>query len=238
MTKIIQSLTAGLVLCVASSITNADLVLDLTPVGSTTVTSGGTVDVQMLLRDTDNSHFGPTAGPGMSAVGLLNGGGKLIQSATGGATASITATAAGADFVNAVPQNALTLQTPGLGGVLAAPAVNFLTGAGIGTGVAHIATFTLQVMGAAGTDVTISSDTLGLNFLGSLPVEGNTTLQTATNLDAILTDFATTPGNFDSVTLTVSAAVIPEPSTIFAALCIVGGVVVARRRRRSVSAEQ
>ena len=82
--------------------------------------------------------------------------------------------------------------------------------------------------------MTVSSDVLGLSTAGGgATVDGNRTLQTLTNLDPILTDFATMPGNFDSITLTVAGAVIPEPSTIFAALFLAGGALVIRRKRRA-----
>lgn len=243
MSTSIKALTLAVIAAAFSSVnvSHADLVLDLVAVGPTTVNSGGTVDIQMLLRDTDGSDFG-----GVTGLGLFNGGGKLIESATTGASAAITATAVGADFGTTVAQGAAELTTPGLGGTLSTitiPAFPMLpVPAGIATGIAHIATYTVAVTGAAGSTVTVSSDTLGLSTVGGgLTVDGNVLFGVAppdNNLDTILTSFAATPGNFDSVTLTVGAAAVPEASTLFcAALLACVGAVYVRRRNRAAAVE-
>lgn len=229
----ISSIAALLLMC--GSAAKADLVLDLVTSGPTTVTSGSTVNMDLILRDTDNSHFGPSTGTG--ALGLLSGGGKLIQSgATGSGAAVVTATTVGADFFMTTPQTA-QLQAPGLGGALSAislfpPPLP----AGISSGVAHIATFAATITGGVGDMVTISADTLGLVApAGPGSVVGNRVFGTSTNLDAVLGSFATpgTGASFGSLTFEVAA--IPEPSTLLVAVLLAcGGGVYWMRRRNSV----
>lgn len=208
----------------SAGIGQADLVLDLQAVTPTSVTSGGTVDVQMILRDTDNSHFGPTAGLGGTSVGLLSGGGKLVESATTGATGNVTGISLGADFPFGTVNSMSALQTPGLASALSS--ISILpppAPAGILTGIAHIATFTVEVTGAVGSTVTIDSDILGLAAGGVGTVDGNV-LFGGPSIDPDVSSFG-------SVTLSVTA--IPEPSSLLLAGVIAGGGFIAVRRRRN-----
>lgn len=206
-----------------SATTQADLVLDLQPVGSTTVASGGTVDVQVILTDTDGSHFGTTSG-----LGLLSGGGKLVEVANGGANVNVTGSVLGADFPMGTPNFANGLVDPGIANVLSS--INLMgvpSPAGIVSGIAHIATFTLEVTGNGGDFITIGSDILGA-ATGGGTVDGNVIFGGG-SIDGDVT--------FDTLTLSVSGAVIPEPSSLLLAGLFAGGGIVAVRRRRRQSAE-
>ncbi|MEZ6132035.1 MAG: PEP-CTERM sorting domain-containing protein [Planctomycetaceae bacterium] len=229
---------AAAALLLFSSTGNADLVLDLATSGPTTVTSGSTVNIDLFLRDTDNSHFGPTAGSGSTALGLGTGGGKLIQSAATGATAAVTGVTVGIDFLNAIPQGVGQLQSPALGGVLS---IAGFPGAGITSGIAHIATFAATITGGVGDTVTISADTLGLNAAGTSPVVGNAlfgVIPPANNLDAALGSFAAPGAGASFGSLTFEVAAVPEPSTLFVgALLACGGAVYAKRRRKSIATD-
>ncbi|APZ96388.1 PEP-CTERM sorting domain-containing protein [Fuerstiella marisgermanici] len=243
----LSNFAAASALLMFSSTAYADLVLDLATSGPTTVTSGSTVNIDLILRDTDNSNFGPIAGPGSTAIGLLTGGGTLIQSAqTGTGAAIVTGATVGADFLqlafngmNSIPTvlDSGQLQSPGLGGVQALA----LLPAGIGTGIAHIATFAATITGGVGDTVTISADTLGLNAAGTLPVVGNQlfgSLPPAGNLDAALGSFAAPGAGASFGSLTFEVAAVPEPSTLFVgALLACGGAVYVKRRRKSIATE-
>ncbi|MCR9202890.1 MAG: PEP-CTERM sorting domain-containing protein [Planctomycetaceae bacterium] len=210
-------------LLASSSTTRADLVLDLQPVGSTTVASGGTVDVQLVLRDTDGSHFGTTSG-----LGLLSGGGKLVEVVDGGANLMVTGSALGADFPLGSPNFANSLVDPGIANVLSS--INLIgvpSPAGIVSGIAHIATFTLEVTGNGGDFITIGSDILGA-ATGGGTIDGNVIFGGG-SIDGDVT--------FDALTLSVSGAVIPEPSSLLLAGLFAGGGIVAIRRRRRQSVE-
>lgn len=229
MTHNIRAALALTVAAILMSPASADLVLDLQATGPTSVASGGSVDVQLILRDTDASHFGPGAGPGMSNIGLLSGGGKLVETATTGAVASVSGTSLGVDFPLGTVDTGNALQVPGLANVLSS--INLLgmppVPAGILTGVAHIATFTVDVTGNAGETVTVGSNVLGLAAGGGGTVDGNV-LFGGGSIDADVTSFG-------SVTLSIAGAVIPEPSSLLmAGLLAGGGIIVARRRRRGI----
>ena len=230
MTHNIRAALALTVAAILMSPASADLVLDLQATGPTSVASGGSVDVQLILRDTDASHFGPGAGPGMSNIGLLSGGGKLVETATTGAVASVSGTSLGVDFPLGTVDTGNALQVPGLANVLSS--INLLAmppvPAGILTGVAHIATFTVDVTGNAGETVTVGSNVLGLAAGGGSTVDGNVLFSGGGSIDGDVTSFG-------SVTLSIAGAVIPEPSSLLmASLLAGGGIIVARRRRRGI----
>ena len=66
---------------------------------------------------------------------------------------------------------------------------------------------------------------------------GNETFTSFTDLDALLMDLGSVPGNFGSVSLMIATAAVPEPSTLFVGCLIVGGGLVWRRRKSTTACE-
>ena len=202
---------------------HADLFLDLRFTDNTTsktVTSGDSVFVDLILRD-------PSDDDGLSLEGLTSGGGLIFQSS---GTASVTSTGAvqGPEFDAPVFQPV----TPGSGVVDSAlvfsPFFPVPIPAGFGLTSITLATFQLTVTGNAGDTAILSADVLDPTHA----LAGNVTFTSFTDLDALLTDLGTTPGNFGGVSLQIAA--VPEPETLlFFCMLFVGGVAVYRRRQQA-----
>ncbi len=210
-------LLLSMIVAATSGTATADLVLDLATGSPTSVVSGSTVFIDLVLIDTDDSHFGPNAGgPGVGR-GLSSGGGQILQSSGTGVATALGPPGPGLDF------DGTNSTSGGLAGALSF--VISSDPAGINNGVAHIATFGVTITGLVGDTVTVTS--------GALPIDGNVVDDGSlfgTSIDAAI-------ANFGSVTFTVTA--VPEPSTW--AFCGLGaaGLVWYRRRqtaRRSARA--
>lgn len=223
-----RTLFLTLIIATTSLTAKADLLLDLEFTDSShmkTVANGDVVLLNLILRDPSDDTF-------ISLEGLGAGGGAIIQTA---GLATLTPVAIGLDPGSAVEgpefdfaDRSGTLVTPRPGivdsvGVL--PPI-FIP-AGLGVTDVLLATFSVIATGADGDKAFLSADVLDPGHL----FVGNETFTTFTDLDLLLTDLATTPGNFGSVELTIAA--VPEPSTIFAGVLIAGGLVWRRRKTAS-----
>jgi len=214
----VSSLITGMLVCLSATCADADLILGLAfddTTTATTVTSGGSVLVDLFLTDTD-------ASTPMSAGGLSSGGGRLLQ--TGGA-AVVTDNLATVVGTNGAPNwFGITSPVPGPGISSALTIAPFLSTVGVGATTIQIARFSLMVTGGVGDTATLTSDVLGGIFTGNVAgiFPGDT------NLDAILTGGG---GTFGSVTVTIEAAAVPEASTLFMAGLLGAGYFYRRRRK-------
>lgn len=223
---------AVLVLTAATS--RADLVLDLRLDDGTrarNVASGSSSFVDLFLVDTD----------GLSSVsdfGLSGGGGKLLASGTAAGAGTLSFANPGFDF--AVDSPVLGLTVPGIASIQAAvdifsPVIAALpTGTGVTSFAGAAATevflarFAVTTTGGVGETLTLTPDRL-VDFNGNADGLG----AALDGLSSFISSSAT-----ESVSLTVSAAVIPEPSTLLVgSLLAFGGVVYWKRRRGSITTE-
>ncbi|MCA9047706.1 MAG: PEP-CTERM sorting domain-containing protein [Planctomycetaceae bacterium] len=210
-----------------SAAADGSLVLDLRLDDDTrarTIASGSSVLVDMFLVDTDGTSS-------MTPFGLSAGGGKVIGTPTGTAAGTGTAFAPGAGFTGFSASPVLGLTVPGitsasvtapfLGSV---PAVAVTAGAtvlaGGGATEVLIGRFTVDATGGAGDTLTLTPDRLA-DFNGNTDGLG-------TDLDG-LAGFISS-GSTESVVLTMSAAAVPEPSTLFVAGLLASGGLIRRRQ--------
>lgn len=233
--KIMLRITSIAVLIAFSSFSRADLVLDLRLDDTTrarTVASGDSVFVDMFLVDTDGSNAA-------FAPGLIAGGGRIFETNTGSA-ATGSFVSAGAGFNAGAPVTA----PPGIaGGRVLFPGFGSVLPTAVGAGVtaraaATLATavevligrFEITTSGSAGNIHTLTADVL--DRANGFTDNGNTALGVPpTNLDALLA----VADARESVTLTVSAAAIPEASTILFAVLVGTTFFVIRKRRLATS---
>ncbi|MEZ6122107.1 MAG: PEP-CTERM sorting domain-containing protein [Planctomycetaceae bacterium] len=212
---------AVLLLLVTGPGARADLLLDLRYSDSTTsktVLSGDTVTVDLILRDPSDDTF-------ISTEGLGSGGGAIVVSGSA-AVLPVGPVVEGPGFDPLFTAPGVAVPRPGLvNSVLLGPFLPFP--AGLGTTDVLLASFSFIATGIAGDTATLSADVLDPAHI----LVGNETFASFTDLDSILTDLATTPGNFGSVTLTIGAAAVPEPSTLMTGLLVAG--TLAWRRRKS-----
>lgn len=238
MIKLFSFSAVALLLCLPAA--QADLVLGLqwtdgTPTGGVrTINTGDTLSVDMFLMDTDGSTP-------LAAEGLLAGGGAIFQGA-GAATVAPVYFAPNPDFDSSDPLN--LFNAPSFGRGAGGVPVNSRTGlvAGfsyfanplLGFGLTNIplATYELTFTGADGDTGSINSDV----FDDSGVFQANLTNDTFEELDVILTNFAANPGNFTELGFQISAAAVPEASTMLVACLLLGfGFVI--RRRKMIAAE-
>lgn len=216
-----------LVLCFLTSLTpiaRADLFLNLRFTDNTTsktVFSGDTVFVDLFLSD-------PGDDDGLSLEGLTSGGGLIFQ-ASGAASVSSTGAVQGPEFDAPVFQ-----PVPPGGGVIDSalvfsPLFPVPVPAGFGMTSVTVATFQLLVTGNAGDTAILTADVLDPTHVTA----GNVTFTNFTDLDALLTDFGTTPGNFGSVSLQIAA--VPEPGSLLVAGLLSAGVYWRKRRLKRIS---
>ena len=201
---------------------HADLFLDLRFTDNTTsktVSSGDTVFVDLILRD-------PSDTDGLSLEGLASGGGLIFQT-NGAAMVNSIGAVQGPEF------DAPVFQAVAPGGGVVDSALVFSPffpvpiPAGLGLTSIPLATFQLMVTGNAGDTAILSADVLDPTHAFA----GNATFTSFTDLDALLTDLGTTPGNFGSVSLQIAA--VPEPRSILA-VCVLGlgGFAVWRKKQQ------
>ncbi len=214
--RLILVLASGLVFGLQSQPLHAALILGF-DASTYEVAPGGTVDVDLLLKD----EFG---GP-ISPFGLFGGGGRILK--TGGiATASIPAIVPGPGFgggpTTFFPPTPFPVAAPAgdsnLAGLLTTIGF-FDLPVGAGASSIILGTFSLTVSGLPGDELLITASELD----SSLGFAENVEFFTFALLDPLIT-------TFETATITV----IPEPSSIVLLLC--GGVPLvwwARRRRNS-----
>lgn len=206
--------------CSSSTVSYADLVLDLRYTDLTTsktVSSGSSVFVDLLITDTD-------ASTSLVAEGLVTGGGRLMQ--TAGAINLVAGVITGnPGWIQSFDTNPASAgganeiaKVLGATDLFFGPAV-FPAGSSV-----VIATFQLIATGAPGSIATITSDLLGPGL------SSNFTFTSFEDLDA-------NPAlTFGSVDLTLSgAAAVPEPATVVLgsiSLCAAGAAAWRKRRRR------
>lgn len=239
-------LLSAVVLLLCGSVSRADLVLGLkwtdgignAPGAIRSINNGDTLSVDMFLLDTDGSTL-------LSNEGLLTAGGALFQ--TGSSTdLSSTVTPAGftpnpgldsADPADPFDSPDFGRQTDPLEGVPLNGRQGLIGGftyfsllspLGITSTNVHLASYALTFNGADGETGSINTDV----FDSSGAFQANITENTFQELDTILTDFATTPGNFGSLSFALNGAAVPEASTCLVGGLLLGGWYVARRRRR------
>lgn len=237
MIKLFSYSAAALLLCLPA--THADLVLGLqwtdgTPTGAVrTINNGDTLSVDMFLMDTDGSSM-------LAAEGLGTGGGAIFQGA-GAATVTPASFSPNPGFDNSDPGGVDPFDAPDYGvgavplngrsGLVAGftyPADLFVGPVGFGLTNIPLATYALTFNGADGDTGSINSDV----FDTSGGFVANSTFDTFEDLDAILTNFASNPGNFSELNFAISAAAVPEASTMLVGSLLLGGFVVARRRKQ------
>ena len=214
-------------LCSLPGVGHAAMLLDLRFTDGTTaksVASGSTVFVDLILSET-------APNTAIFDEGLISGGGRILQTA-----GAATVTSSGPIVPNAGFDAASIVTSAAGGGVIDgmrifAPVVFPPMPVGATTSAVTLATFQLVATGAVGvTTATLSADV----FDPTGVIVGNATLVTG-NLDAVLGDVGTTPANFGSVILTVTA--VPEPSTLLVGCLIVAGGLYRLRRRPAAACD-
>lgn len=223
-------LTLTFLLTAIAGSANADLVFDLRFSADPTdrdidLAAGDTALVDLFLVDTDGTSP-------MSTFGLGAGGARLLETHTLGSGATATF-APGAGFMAA---SSPATTPPGIAiasvvpfGFPPMPVLSLPSALLPGAMEVMLGQFSVTSVGPVGNISTLSADIFDRATFPTITVDGNSAGD-GTDLDA----FISPPGLGESVSFTVtSAAVVPEPSTMFAGLCIVGGVLAIRRRRRS-----
>ncbi|MEZ6131871.1 MAG: hypothetical protein R3C59_24695 [Planctomycetaceae bacterium] len=220
-----RTLILATIVLLTSTPIHAALVLDLRLDDGTrarTLNAGSSAFLDLFLVDTDGTSP-------MSTDGLLNGGARILETNTLGTAATGMFSTPGAGFlVSPLP----TAAAPGIaaGRVLAFSAVAAVSpGPGVtsaamaGAMEVMIGRFQVTANGPAGNVSTLTADIFGGADIGN--TTGGPSLLP---LDALLTASEAA----ESVSLTVSAAAVPEPSTFLVAalLACAGGVFWMRRR--------
>lgn len=222
-----QHLLFGIaVACATACSANADLVLDLRlddTTRSRNVMSGSSVFVDMFLVDTDGTSV-------MSADGLIGAGGRIFD-VPSGTSATGSFFSPGTGFVSQTPPSV----PPGIAAgqvttmLFAPPIAAVVPGAGVtvaamaGAMEVFIGTFEVTATGGVGDTHTLTAGVFG----GS--DNGNTAGPVFTPVD--LDGLILASGAAESVTLNVTTAAVPEPSSLFVAGLLGVAAFVVRRRK-------
>lgn len=222
----------AIIIAVFSVPAQAALVLDLRlddGTRSRSVAAGSSAFVDLFLVDTDGTSP-------MSTDGLLAGGARILETNTLGTAATATFSSPGPGFIAGTPPSvppgiaAGRVLFPGFGAVAAmVPGAGVTSAAVAGAMEVYIGRFEVTANGPTGNVSTLTASVFGGGDNGN-----QTGGPSALPLDSLLT----AAGASESVSLTVSAAAIPEPSTMLVgSLLACGGAVVWRRRRNTQGQE-